>query len=59
MKATTVTETKVILEMTEEESQWLKLVMQNPLHGQTPIDESSHDAAMRKAFFEAIKPIRY
>jgi hypothetical protein len=42
----------VILELNEEEVRWLRAIMQNPLDA---VDtESSQDARLRKAFFEAL-----
>ena len=49
MKAKKYMEVTII--MTEEEAMWLKAIMQNELHD----DESEHDAAMRRAFWEVLK----
>lgn len=48
MKA--VIEKQIVLTLSQEEARWLNLVMQNPLNGQTPEDESRHDRQMREAF---------
>lgn len=44
----------VILKLEEEERQWLRNVMQNPLHGLTPDEEDPSDKRMRKKFFTAL-----
>jgi hypothetical protein len=41
----------VKLQLTEEEAEWLKNVMQKPLHGQSPEQENQRDYDMREAFF--------
>lgn len=41
------------VDLTKEEAQWLRLLVQNPV-GSTPDDESPQDAAMRKKFFTAV-----
>lgn len=54
-----VTTTKAAVEITlvldEAEAYWLNSVMQNPLHGQPPEDESNQDSSMREKFFNATK----
>lgn len=45
------------LELTEEETAWLHAVMQNPLHGQEPGQESREDEVMRSKFFNATMPL--
>lgn len=49
-----VTTSTVKLEMTGEEALWLKAVMQNPLHGNTPQDEPRHDHDNRHALWQAL-----
>jgi hypothetical protein len=53
MKAGKVTKVETHLTLTQEETDWLHLVMQNPLHGQHPSEESKEDAEMRLKFFNA------
>ena len=43
----------IVLTLTEKEAKWLHDNMQNPLHTQTPFDESAYDEEMRVKFFEA------
>ena len=45
----------ITLELKEPEAHWLMMTMQNPLHGQTPNEESSFEANMRINMFESIK----
>lgn len=47
------TATTVVLTLTEKEAKWLHDNLQNPLHTQTPFDESAEDEEMRIKFFEA------
>lgn len=49
----TKTVTGIVLTLTAEEAKWLHDNMQNPLHTQTPFDESAEDEEMRHMFFEA------
>lgn len=51
MKRKTKKTIQVTLELTEEETQWLHDLMQNPLFE----DESEYDADMRAKFFQATK----
>lgn len=44
---------RLILELNEEEANWLHAVMQNPLWDETPESEDPQDAIMRKKFFDA------
>jgi hypothetical protein len=48
-----VTKTQV-LHLNEAQADWLKHVMQNPLHGQTPEEEEAYDNDMRQQFFHAL-----
>lgn len=50
------TVTHFTLTLTEEEAQWLKAVVQNPLHGQSPESEASWDREMRLKFWQAMHP---
>ena len=45
------------LVLDEEETAWLHAVMQNPLHGQEPGQESREDEVMRSKFFNATMPL--
>lgn len=54
MKATSKFKPVVVLELTVEEARWLKGVMQNPLWGDSPEEESIEDNNMRRKFFDAI-----
>lgn len=45
--------TRLILELNEEEANWLHGVMQNPLWGETPGSEDHYHAKMRKKFLDA------
>lgn len=54
MKATsTITET-ITLEMTRDQAEWLKGVMQNPLDGNHPMAEDPYDSNQRLALWSAI-----
>ncbi len=44
---------QVTLELTEEETEWLHAVMQNPLDGKDPRNEDPFNAQMRNRFFTA------
>lgn len=55
MKAIEQTRKTFHLTLQEEEAEWLRGVMQNPLYGQTPEEESEEDNRMRRAFFDAVK----
>jgi hypothetical protein len=55
MQNTTKQSVEVTLVLDEKEADWLHGVMQNPLHGQSPDDESPEDAEMRIKFFLATK----
>lgn len=44
-----------VLELNEEEAIWLRGVMQNSLHGQSPTEEPAEDRKMRQAFFGAVE----
>lgn len=54
MQVQSVVTVKVTLELNEEEARWLKITMQNPLHGDDPSTESILDSQMRRLFFNAI-----
>lgn len=45
----------ITLELKETEARWLMMTIQNPLHGQTPDEESPFEASMRLNMFESIK----
>lgn len=51
MKAETVSVVRLNLELTPEEAEWLHNQMQNPLYGQSPVDETAKDKEMRERFF--------
>ena len=53
MKTNITTSIVITLVLSKEEAAWLHLVMQNPLHGQQPTEESKEDAVMRYKFFDA------
>lgn len=53
MKSNTSVEITLIL--TNDEAKWLMDMMQNPLHEQTPEEESAEDSNMRRTFFETIR----
>jgi hypothetical protein len=57
MRSNITTSIVVTLVLTPEEAAWLAGNMQNPLHGQTPSEESPEDAAMRRKFWEATKDL--
>ena len=48
---------KVILEFTAQEAIWLKAVMQNPLNGQHPLEESIDNFKIRRELFERLKSL--
>ena len=54
MKVNTTVITEVTLAMNEEEIEWLRGLMQNPLHGLTPDEENKDDKRMRKLFWDAL-----
>jgi hypothetical protein len=58
MQSSTETRTikQVTLVLDADEAKWLNGIMQNPLHGQNPIDEDDKDAEMRLKFFTATQP---
>jgi hypothetical protein len=41
------------LELNSDEAEWLRNIMQNPLHGQHIDNEASYDRIMRAHFFRA------
>lgn len=43
----------IVLELTEDEAHWLHGVMQNPLWGEHPDNDTEYDRAMRRKFFDA------
>ena len=45
------TEKLYTVTLNQEEVDWLKGVMQNPLYAQTPLEESTEDNNMRRSFF--------
>jgi hypothetical protein len=47
-------ETTVTLHMSEKFAEWLRSQMQNPLHGQAPVDEELEDARYRRDLFNAL-----
>ena len=51
MKSEVIKETKTILELNQEEADWLRTVMQNPINVSFPQDESKKDKIMRETFF--------
>lgn len=55
MQVDNVTVKKTILQLDEDEAQWLNAQMQNPLHGQTPEQETKEDKDMREKFFKATR----
>ena len=54
IKSVTHTMKTYVLELNEKEATWLRGVMQNPLHNQSPAEETELDSRMRKAFFGAV-----
>jgi hypothetical protein len=44
---------KLVLELDEQEAQWLHVVMRNPLWGETLNSEAPQQTKMRKKFFDA------
>jgi len=44
------------LELTESEVTWLRGALQNPLHGETPYEEDTTNAAFRHSIFNAVSP---
>ena len=54
MKGTIETVTTVKLELTEEEANWLKGLMQNPHNGRMPQDEPEYDKSMRMLFWNVL-----
>ena len=48
-------EIKVQLTMTEEQANWLNVIMSYPQHGRQPSDESDFHKQMRETFLEATK----
>ena len=54
MKATIKTVTTVTLELSADESEWLRLVMQNPINVKPEEPEPAQDAIMRAKLFQAL-----
>ncbi len=54
MKATTKIIRTVTLELTYAEAEWLKEIMQNPIHASTALDEEDYDRKNRIALFDAL-----
>lgn len=54
MRSSRKTVSVTTLRLDDEEAQWLREQMQNPLHGQDYTDESAHDKDMRERFFKAV-----
>lgn len=44
-----------VIELTTDERDWLRGVMQNPLYGQDLFSEPKQDAEMRQRFWNALK----
>lgn len=44
----------VTLQLSAVEADWLKQQMQNPLHGQNPMEETPEDREMRKELWTAL-----
>jgi hypothetical protein len=55
MKIKNQTTMKITLKLEEHEALWLKGIMQNPLHGENPEEESRKDKKMRTLFWNALK----
>ena len=55
MNSKKITETKIVLELTQDEADWLHLVMQNPHFDCTPQNEQPQDKKFRKLFYEATR----
>ena len=49
--------TQVILTLEEDEAYWLKTVMQNPLFGREPSEESKEDKTMRYDIFNCVNDV--
>lgn len=45
----------IAMEMTQEEAEWLKELVRNPINGITVHEEEMEDRAMRRKFYEAIE----
>lgn len=48
---------EIVLILTQEEAQWLRLNTQNPLHCEHPDEEDPYDRALREEFFESVKGV--
>ena len=55
MKIQAKTIKTVFITLSDEEAEWLKWVMQNPLHGGNPEDELPENKKYREAFFMGLK----
>ena len=44
----------ITITLDQEEAEWLRGVMQNPLHDEHPDEESARDREMRSRFFFAV-----
>ena len=53
MQVNTVITRKVVLELSEEEAEWLHAVMQNPIWNPSAEEELLKDSTMRQRFFAA------
>ena len=55
MRGETKITKQITLHMDGDEAEWLKGVMQNPLDGMDPCEESLMDKTHRKGIFEVLK----
>lgn len=45
----------IVITLTEKEASWLKAVMQNPLHGESPEEEGINQSVMRRCLFTSLQ----
>ena len=58
MEVTTEVSKVINLQLTEEEAEWLRGAMQNPLCGCNPDEESMHNRLHRIDLFDALAAVK-
>jgi hypothetical protein len=54
-KAIGKTSISITIELSAEEAKWLKAVMQNPLKGESPVEEDDGNFTKRSEIFTTLK----
>jgi hypothetical protein len=55
IKVTSTVDVEITITMDLRDARWLQMVMQNPLWGETPEEETEEDCKARSDFFYALK----